>query len=582
MAFGIGNLGNIVEDFTNSVAEILGGATGNTSNTSNKGGEEGTLFNSKVGGTVRLEQDKWIGNAGSQKNKVRYGFATMTLSQVTAGGGLAEATYYLDIPPQSIQQKENFANNIQATRKGVVVETEGVVFRDIVIQGTTGIFPGKRGSSNSPAANFSDFTAPPSAPSGVDEKTGRSKASNVKTISGYEEFIKLRQFFLAYAQRKVESDGDLFLVFINEKDNQNLIVEPLDFTMNRNARSPMTYEYKIQLKGIGDLNNLIGGSGTGAGNEALSLLEQIGNVSANIQASIQQGRAIFNQSIRLLTRISQSVDQTINGPLRQIQFATEDIGDGVATALSLPEILIRNTTDAILNTRENIDDIGATVNSALGARGGFSAATGAGTSRVESASERATAAASFTQQRDILDQINGDNRTPVPRSFLEQNKADLDNLQYNLADFVGLGDASFDAIKGRTSTITADPLKVVSDEEFIVLGQLANVSNSINQALATNVLFEPDAEISFQQATAQFRNDTLPEDQQIEIRRPNSVKEVTIQQGDTLERIAQREYGDALRWVDLVVLNNLKPPYVSNISDDGVKAFGESIIVGVD
>lgn len=575
MATGIGQFGNIVDDFSNSLNSLLGNSTGQVAAFK---GSDSDLFNTKVGGTIKLERNKWIGNAGTNKKKVKYGFATLTLDQVKGGG--FEEIYYLDIAPQSIQQKEVFANNIQATRKGVIVETEGVVFRDITIQGTTGIFPAKRGDANSPLPN-KDFTAPPSAAAGLDVN-GRSTYPSVDTISGYEEFLRLRQFFLAYAQRKVETDGNLFLVFINEKDNQTLIVEPMDFTMDRNSKSPMTYNYKISLKGIGDLNALFSRANSDAAKRGgfLGFLEDVSNVSANIQASIQTGRAVFNQSIRLLTRLSQAVDQVINGPLRQIQFATQDINEGLSTVLSLPEILVRNATDINLNTRENLDQIGNTVNSALGIRGGQTANTGAGVSRLESASERATASATFAQQREISKAIANDNRVPLPRSFVEDTKNQLTNLNDNLADFVGMGDPAYDAVKGRVKTVQADPLKVVSDEEFLLMGQLMSVQSSLETSLATNIIFQSDADLSFQEATAQFRVDTLPEDQQIRINKPKSVKEIIVQRGDTLERIAQREYGSALRWVDLVVLNNLKPPYISETGGDGIAAFGGKILVG--
>ncbi len=575
MAFGIGNLGNIIEDFTGSLNAILGKKPGNVAAFK---GSEGELFNPKVGGTIKLDRTKWIGNAGSNKNKVKYGFATLTLDQVKGGG--FEEIYYLDIAPQSIQQKEVFATNIQATRKGVIVESEGVVFRDITIQGTTGVFPGKRGDANNPRPNV-DFTAPPQEPAGVGPD-GMSQAANVSTISGYEEFIRLRQFFLAYAQRKVATDGNLFLVFINEKDNQSVIVEPLDFTMDRNSKSPMTYNYRIVLKGIGDLNALFGRADGDAAKRTgfLGFLEDVGNVSANIQATIQTGRAVFNQSIRLLTRISQAVDQTINGPLRQIQFATEDINEGLSTALSLPEILIRNTTSSILATRENINSIGNTVNSALGLRGGFTTATGAGQSRIESSSERASAASSFAQQRDTVDKITNDNRVPLPRSFIADSRASVNSLNDNLADFLGMGDPAYNAVKGRVQTLQPDPLKVVSDEEFIVMGNLMAVKSALDTALATNIMFEPDAEIAFQQATAQFQIDGLSEDQQIRIDKPRAVREYIIMRGDTLERIAQRELGDALRWIDIVVLNNLKPPYISDVRADGIRQYGDKILLG--
>lgn len=575
MGIGVGNIGNIVQDFKDSLNTILGGS--NTAVAAFKGSES-ALFNAKVGGTAKLERDKWIGNAGTNKVKVKYGFATLTLTQVKQGG--FQEIYYLDSPPQSIQQKEAFATNIQATRKGVIVETEGVVFRDIIIQGTTGVFPGKRGDATNPRPN-KDFTAPPLPPAGVNID-GRSTFPRVDTISGYEEFIRLRQFFLAYAQQKVESDGNLFLVFINEKDNQQLIVEPLDFTMERNSKSPMTYNYKIVLKGIGDMNALFGRTSPEEAKRTgvLGFLESAGNVSANIQASIQTGRAVANQSIRLLTRISQSVDQTINGPLRQIQFASEDVNEGLSTAFSLPAILVRNATSAILATRENMQEIGNTVNSALGLRGGFTVATGSGQSRVESASERAAAAAKFAEQRTILEQVNNDSRVPLPRSFIANSKNDLGTLNDNLADFVGMGDSSYDAVKGRVRTIQSDPLKIVSDEEFLLMGSLMDMRASLDSALATNIMFEPDADIAFQQATSQFQNDQLTDDQQIRITKPAFVKEIIIQRGDTLERIAQRSYGDALRWLDIVVLNNLKSPYISETGGDGIKKPGDKLLVG--
>lgn len=593
MAIGIGNLGNIVEDFTDSLNQIFGGA--NAKRSGEKGGATSQLFNGTVGGTVLFEPDKWIGNAGSDKRKVRYGFATLKLEDVRSFSDPSttfsnprvegEGPYYLDIPPQSIKQKEIFANQISATRKGVIVESEGVVFRDIVIQGTTGIMPGKRGNNNTPQSNlFTNPTQAPGRPQGVDPQTGLSKEPNTKTISGYEEFLRLRQFFLKYASDKVQSDGDRFLIFINEKDNQTLLVEPIDFTMTRDSRSPLTYNYTIVLRGIGDLNAVfaqeVGGRGETGG--VLGFLEDAGNVAANVTATIQQGRAVLNQSIRLLTRISQSVDQTINGPLRQIQFATEDLKDGVATVLALPEVIARNAEQSALEIRENLDD----VSQQLGF-GSFQAAVvppkpkpgealPAGTT-----SNREQIAQNFARTRDVLDRLENDEQVPVPRATLQDTRNQLESLSNNLADFVGLGDSDFNAIKGRVPTITPDPLKSVSDEEFILLGEFTRISESLNLALASNALFQPDAEVAFENASAEFQNENVPEEQRLTITRPRAVREVRIQQNDTLERIAQRELGSAVRWIELVVLNSLKPPYIAENGGDGVKKPGELILVGV-
>lgn len=571
MAVGLGNLGNIVEDFTSALNEIFGGAAGVAGNKGEVSIGGVPLFDARVGGSVQLDRAKWTGNAKGRK--VRYGFAVLTLDQVRNNTPNQTEVYYLDIPPQSIIQKEIFANNISATRKGIIVETEGVVFKDILIQGTTGVFPGERGGSNTPQSNlFTDPFSPPTPPQGVDPATGTSRKSGVATISGYEEFLRLRQFFLRYAQQKVETDGDRFLIFINEKDNQSLIVEPMEFTMERDKRSPMTYNYRINMKAIGDLNALFQGLDDDEGSPGgiIGFLEDVGNLSANVSATIQQGRAVINQSTRLIQRLTQAADQTINQPLQQIQFAMEDLRDGLATAIALPEILIRNTNAAVLGIRENFEEIQTLV-----AAGPPKPKPGeASTSQSQSEINQ-----EFQITRDTVERIQTDNKVPLPRSFFQNARSSNQGLSDNLADFTGLGDPLYDSIKGRTSTIQPDPLKVVSDDEFLLLGALNRNNQALNLSIASNAAFESDAEQAFAQASAPFVNTDLPPNLNFGVTKPEFVKEITIQGGDTLERIAQREHGDPLRWVQIAVLNNLKPPYIAPVAGDNVKTFGDKILV---
>ena len=570
MAFGIGNLGNIVQDFTESLNQIFGGAT----NSGNAKGGDG-LFNPAYGGSPTFSPEKWVGN--TRGLKVRYGFTLMNLNEVRSNSSpgkrpsslIDNTAYYLDIPPQSIRQKEIFATNITATRKGIIVETEGVVFKDIVLQGTTGIFPGTRGGANTPGSNlFTDPFKAPGGPAGVDPQTGKSRASGVKTVSGYEEFMRLRQYFLKYASEKVKSDGNLFLIFINEKDDQALIVEPLEFEMERSSKSPLTYNYRITLKAIGSLNTIFQGvSGPGESGGVLGILEDVGNLSANISASLAQGRAVISESTRLLSRFSQALDQTFIGPLRQTELAMKDLADGVATVLSLPEVLVRNATSSVLGIAESANQIGGSVSN-------FSVST------TSDQAKRLAQTAEFQKQQQIKDRMMTDSKVPIPRSFLERNIRSSQNLSNDLADFTNLGDPFFDQIKGRVSTVQASPLKIVSDSEFLLMGTLEQTASDITLALASNGMFAADADIAFERAAALFSNPNLSVESQVNIPKPNFVREVVIESNDILERIAQREYGDASRWLDLVVLNNLKPPYISVDGGDGVKKPGEKLLIG--
>src|SRR6185312_10836236 len=59
----------------------------------------------------------------------------------------------------------------------------------------------------------------------------------------------------------------------------------------------------------------------------------------------------------------------------------------------------------------------------------------------------------------------------------------------------------------------------------------------------------------------------------------NGYRYVQILQGDTLQRIALRELKDASRWPDLITINDLSFPYIAANGSDGVKAYGDSILV---
>lgn len=57
---------------------------------------------------------------------------------------------------------------------------------------------------------------------------------------------------------------------------------------------------------------------------------------------------------------------------------------------------------------------------------------------------------------------------------------------------------------------------------------------------------------------------------------PN-IRYTTIDYGDDLRSIALRELGDATNWVTLVIINELKPPYIADVASNGVLAYGDAI-----
>lgn len=56
---------------------------------------------------------------------------------------------------------------------------------------------------------------------------------------------------------------------------------------------------------------------------------------------------------------------------------------------------------------------------------------------------------------------------------------------------------------------------------------------------------------------------------------------VTILNEDTLQLIAARHLGMAARWVEIALLNDLKPPYLAENAGAGVLAYGNDILLPI-
>lgn len=595
MAFpSLGPFNNIVEDFTKSLNNIFGlGTSGGSSKLSlatQLVNPEGDLS----ADTANFDPTRWTGNTNRKGEKrLRYGFKIIDLKDFGSDLSLGSRsksttlTYYLDIPPQAISQKEVFATNVSATRRGVIVESEGVVFKDIVIAGTTGVYPGSRDGYGGQQANFKDFTSPPTRSGGVQDN-GTSKSSTV--ISGYAEFMALRAFFLKYSQSKIQNDGNKFLVFINEKDQQALVVEPMEFTMERNSKNPMQYQYRIVLKCITTLDAAFS-SDLGGAKDPGSIINDIVNVSRNAVAAIQQFRAAVGVTNRLVQSVSQEIDKTFIQPLRLLGTALNDVADARANILAVSTVLRRNLNESVLSIQENrFTKPQKEISKELLASGSIATSeiTSGATANNSSSSGKISTRGSTDAltSNNLLNQAKADNYVsstinsletssldPLPKSFVQSLRDQAQDLADDCADAVNLGNTDYDTIQNRTPTIIPNPLRQATSNEYLLLGATLRVIAALNQVLATNNLFLIDTEQTFEDDQAALKNI-------VDLQAPNTVREVTIMQGDTLERISLREYGTVARWVEIAVLNNLKYPYIDDVRADGVKIPTDKLLVG--
>lgn len=178
-------------------------------------------------------------------DKAVYGFVLVT--EKSPSGEAFEFT----LNPQSIEQDEEGAVAITPTQGGgKFIENQGNIFKDIIISGTTGFLPPKAVKNPAipgTAALASAFDQLTDA----DQQNARVAGASV---SGYHEFHRLRRLFRLYWQTHRTGNHDARekckLYWVNLKDNEVWLVEPLGFRMPRSSRSPMTYPYTIRLRTI--------------------------------------------------------------------------------------------------------------------------------------------------------------------------------------------------------------------------------------------------------------------------------------------------------------------------------------------
>jgi hypothetical protein len=143
----------------------------------------------------------------------------------------------------------------------------------------------------------------------------------------------------------------------------------------------------------------------------------------------------------------------------------------------------------------------------------------------------------------------------LPRSFFEEALADFIRIRNNAVDKFNLGDPVYNEQTDRTPTLSAETSKVPTDTEMAILGAFNAAIRGIQGMLSLPGLFAvPSFNERLTDAQSYFSED-------LNLVNSNSVIEFYVSLGDTLETIALEYLLDAARWVEIVELNGLKPPY---------------------
>jgi len=480
----------------------------------------------------------------------------------------------LPITPQEITQTENFAVSIRPTHGGTVLQHSGNKYKDLTIAGTTGVHP------------FKGIT-------GADRYTGAAifQPDNIKYRSGYEVFIHFRNWIKSYHQVKAQAGNiGLRMVFKNYKDWEFLIVEPLKFTMKRDASRPLLYNYQIQFKVLGHYAPPKAPNG---------VLEYIDKGLNQVSRVLEVSRGIIKKREEFLRSVAGEVDG-ITEMLRKANLATKAIKGGDVFANDMgprtkenflsqggAKDVIKNLTPILDNFVKQAKDFEKRAIDMETAPADPMALVANINSKLKNPNldAKKELANLEKQMGDLLRTANLDAYPLEAKQelLLEQQKAalvskqeisnnldTLRNFKDRFASSLNLSNPYYDSIYGVISTSNQLEVAENPDAQFESLYGLQQAEKSMEIILSSDEFFDT-AKNLYGRNTATSGAENIGQGI-FSFPNPNTgIREGIVPTGATLEDIAFSELGDSSRWTELAELNGLKPPYIDDSNSESKK-----------
>lgn len=534
----------------------------------------------------------------------------------------------LPITPQQLQITDVFAINTTATARGIVEEHNGIKFKNIIIDGTTGIWPLRNTKGNkveSPTgfetifggtidaigALRSSFNQVSSALTGKHPNQMNDITPQDENFStGYYQFLYLNQFFERYSMLKKRSENkNLRLVFDIPKQNQSFVVTPMAFTFKQSAQNPNEMRYNIQLRAWKRIK-------LSSTPEAAKQNESAGSLNINdIQKAINAingTRQLIGSAVNVIRAVRSDVLKPFE-ILRQATLAVKELGGAIYTAADMPNQLIKDIRSSLQESANNLGSAFQRPND-HGNNSGFVAS--ATLTKKSSDSRKSGQVVETLLQKSQLneglsydqvkegalgkeasDQLQADPLEEVFKSPEEYfdffNAFELDGLD--------LTPQQEDAIQREVdsvSLLTVDDFRAYRNYMVTLAADIANnfgagnpaysdiygvkppTSRAIPMSIEENeiLLSIYDALQVFDLLTSTKKYDDLKvensleyvgglaSETEIDFQVSSSKKPAPVPFGLTIEEIAARYLEDADRWIEIVTINNLRSPY---IDEDG-------------
>lgn len=441
-------------------------------------------------------------------------------------GPLRKAQFPLPINPMSFQYTMPFSVELTPLQEGgVVTEENGIVIGEMTIEGTTG-FKLRPIRDTSAAAGDGEFT-------GELTKTINSPVNAGDEVSGQYAFWRLaNRCFDGYSALKKDpkAAAKTSMELHISKDELHLEVVPREFTLKRDAgRERVTYSYTIRLAIIGAAQARIFPS------PDEGLLTKIKNTISRIRTGVQQMAATVDDVTAALDEISRTITSVagILDDFKQVIDAHNDLLDGSKRFLATPRAFMVSLAEQV------------------GAVAALS---------VNAESWPADVTQAFRSLGDDLDRL-----IVAGTQFHKPTWEDKVRAYENRS---ASGDPNIARRVFGSGGAVPDGATSGSD----VLPGTGTTGSKVADIFGPSGTRPGDARRSL----------VLQSAARLNTQEYKGFQEIVVGQGDTLQSIAAKRTGRADKWLDLAILNDLKPPFITNNKMPGTLQPGSKIVVPVD
>jgi hypothetical protein len=612
------DLGNINNSAVNAINSRLGNTVKNVSSSTPWQNVTSRFFK-----YITIKPERWdqlfpyrlLVIDTSRNNQIVNGTKT---SQISIKGGRDNAiinfeplgrqwVFTLPIPPQQLSIQDQYAIGTSATLRGVLEEHSGVRFKLINASGTMGVWPYRQSVTTppgSPTILQSIFggtieaaqnlvgqvqrtinTATTNHPASKPASKRPESSSQGETSTGYYHAMALQQFLEQYAEaKKNPANAGWRLVFDIPKQNQSIVVTPMQYIWQQNVNKPLEILYTFQLKGWRrvELNQKVEPTKPDIQSLSPGILQRILN-------TVTEARRVTSAAIDLIGAVRSDVTTPLD-VLRQTSLFVKDLAGVAVTAADLPFQIQKDYGSAIKESLNNLKDSISTTSSSPSVRSALkavavSATVTEGLSMASVQGGQLGRSAAIMQSIDpsnnvfnnpasnfeLMDQspvfslkLNNSQQAQVDEVIdlarqitvddLKTFRSTIQELALQLSNNFGAGDAYYSQIYNRPAPKTR--VQPMTLDEYSLLNTLYDMMQSYDILTATTEIDDANNKTNMEYVAG------LADLSGIEFTISNSKILVPVPFGLSIEEISARYLGDPLRWIEIATLNNLRDPYI--------------------